>query len=222
MKKKVLIIDDEFRMLQLLKLYLEPHGFECFTFTTGNEGVDYLENNKVDIVLLDIMMPEMDGWEAASLIRDFSDVPIIMLTARDQSTDMIKGLKIGADDYITKPFEEEVLLARMEALLRRTMPSKKIEVNGLVWDPENHELSYHGKTILLTPKEFEMIGLLMKNKKTVFSREKLIENIWGFDSDTEGRTVDSHVRNIRDKCKKAGFPIKDHLITVWGIGYKWE
>lgn len=220
--KRLLLVDDEVRMLQLVKLYLEPHGFECITKTNGHEAINYLADHEVDLVLLDIMMPEINGWTTAKLIRGFSNVPIIMLTARDQSTDMVKGLGIGADDYITKPFEEEVLLARIQALLRRVSAPSKIEENGLIWDKGNHELTFHDEEINLTPKEFEMIGLLLQNKKTVFSREKLIESVWGYDSDTEGRTVDSHIRNIRDKCRKAGFPIEDHLKTVWGLGYKWE
>lgn len=220
--KKILLVDDEVRMLQLLKLYLEPHGYECIMKTSGREAINYLENHEVDLVLLDIMMPEINGWETAKLIRSFSRVPIIMLTAMGQPTDVVKGLGIGADDYISKPFDEDVLFARIKALLRRVSPPNKIEENGLVWDEGNHELTFNGAVINLTPKEFEMMGLLLQNKKSVFSRDKLIESVWGFDSNTEGRTVDSHVRNIRDKCRKAGFPIDVHLKTVWGIGYKWE
>ena len=220
--KRILLVDDEERMLKLLKLYLEPHGYVCVTKTNGHEAINFLEENEVDLVLLDIMMPILDGWATVKLIRSFSSVPIIMLTARDQTSDMIKGLGIGADDYITKPFEEEVLLARIHALLRRVSPTNKIEENGLVWDEENHELSFNNEIINLTPKEFEMIGFLLQNKKSVFSREKLIETVWGNSSSTEGRTIDSHIRNIRDKCRKAGFPIEDHLKTVWGLGYKWE
>ncbi|MDQ0162369.1 response regulator transcription factor [Aeribacillus alveayuensis] len=219
---KILIVDDETRMQQLLKLYLEPKGFNCKTVSTGKGAIQLLEREKFDLVLLDIMMPEMDGWETARKIREFSEVPIMMLTARDHSTDMIKGLKLGADDYITKPFDEEVLLARIEAVLRRTHHANKVEFNGLIWDEQNHKLQYKGKEIKLTPTEFDMLGLFLKHPKMVFSREKLIETIWGFDSNTEGRTIDSHVRNIRDKCRKAGFPIDDHLKTVWGVGYKWE
>jgi len=220
--KKLLLVDDEIRMVQLLKLYLEPNGYECITKTNGYEAINYLENHEVDLVLLDIMMPGIDGWETAKLIRGFSNVPIIMLTAMDQTTDVVKGLGIGADDYIAKPFEEEVLLARIKALLRRMGSPSKIEEDGLIWDEGNHELTFEDEVINLTPKEFEMLGLLLHNKKAVFSREKLIERIWGLEANTEGRTVDSHIRNIRDKCRKAGFPIDDHLLTVWGLGYKWE
>lgn len=220
--KKLLLVDDEVRMLQLLKLYIEPHGFECITKTNGNEAIDYMVDHDVDLVILDIMMPEMDGWATAKSMRSFSNVPIIMLTARDQSSDILKGLGIGADNYITKPFDEKILLAHINALLRRVSPPSKLEEDGLIWDEGSHELTYKDEAIILTPKEFEMIGLLIQNKKTVFSREKLIESLWGLESNTEGRTVDSHIRNIRDKCRKAGFPIEDHLKTVWGLGYKWE
>ncbi|NDI35251.1 response regulator [Chengkuizengella sediminis] len=219
---KVLIVDDEIRMQQLLKLYLVPNGFQCLAVSNGKDAIHLLEGESFDLVLLDIMMPELDGWETAETIREFSDVPIIMLTARDQSSDMVKGLKIGADDYITKPFDEAVLLARIEAVLRRTHHIQQIEFKGLKWDEEKHELDYKDKVITLTPKEFEMIGLFLKHQQSVFSREKLIETIWGFDSDIEGRTVDSHLRNIREKCRNVSFPIDDHLKTVWGIGYKWE
>jgi DNA-binding response OmpR family regulator len=219
---RLLLIDDEIRMLQLLTLYLENHGFKCTSVSSGEKGINYLEDHKVDLVLLDVMMPSMDGWETASEIRKFSDVPIIMLTARDTNTDMVRGLQIGADDYITKPFDEDVLVARIQAVLRRTKQPTKIEINGLIWDKENHTIHFNNQSILLTPKEFEMLGLLMKNKNMVFSREKLLEAVWGFDADIEDRTVDSHIRNIRDKLRKVEFPIENHLKTVWGLGYKWE
>lgn len=219
---KILLIDDELRMLQLLTLYIEHHGFNCISAGSGEEGIKYLENNHADLILLDIMMPTLNGWETATEIRKFSDVPIIMLTARDTNTDMVRGLKIGADDYITKPFDEEVLIARIQAVLRRTKQSPKIEMYGLVWDESNHAMYFKEESIILTPKEFEMVGLLMKNKNIVFSREKLLEHVWEYDTNIEDRTVDSHVRNIREKLRKAGFPIETHLKTVWGIGYKWE
>ncbi|NBI31150.1 response regulator transcription factor [Chengkuizengella marina] len=219
---KVLIVDDELRMRQLLMLYLQPNGFQCETVDNGKEAIHLLEEGSYDLVLLDIMMPELNGFETAKMIREFSNVPIIMLTARDQNDDMVKGLKVGADDYITKPFDEAVLMARIEAVLRRSHQMNKVEFNGLVWDEEKHELKYKEQVITLTRKEFEMIGFFLKNQKVVFSREKFIEVIWGFDSNVEGRTVDSHLRNIREKCRKVHFPIDEHLKTVWGIGYKWE
>ena len=219
--QKVLLVDDEKRMLDLLELYLKPHGYRCKKAVGANEALAFLEMEAFDIVLLDIMMPEMDGWELCREIRNFSDVPIIMLTAREQQGDIIKGLNLGADDYITKPFNEEELLARMAALLRRRTPKNIIEVDGLLWEEERFELTYQKHTIKLTPKEFLMVGHMMKHPNKVFTREQLIQLIWGFDSETEGRTIDSHVRNVREKIRQSGFPIDDYFITVWGIGYKW-
>ncbi|WP_156288451.1 response regulator transcription factor [Oceanobacillus salinisoli] len=219
--KKVLLIDDEKRMLDLLALYLRPHQYICKKAMGAKEALEYFKKETFNIVLLDIMMPEINGWELCKEIRSFSDVPIIMVTAREQKDDIVKGLKLGADDYITKPFDEEELLARMEALLRRTNPTDNIEINGLLWDEKRYELSYHKKLIKLTPKEFAMIGYLIKNPNQVFTREQLIDLIWGYHSKTEGRTVDSHVRNMREKIRQEGFPIDEHFITVWGVGYKW-
>ncbi|WP_236610176.1 response regulator transcription factor [Planococcus halocryophilus] len=218
---KVLLVDDEKRMLDLVALYLRPHNYVCTKADNGKQALELLKKESFDLVLLDIMMPDMDGWEVCRDIRKFSSVPIIMLTAREQQEDVVKGLRLGADDYMTKPFGEEELLARMEALLRRSAPAKRLEFKGLVWDEESFELNYEQKSIRLTPKEFSMLGLLMKNPNKVFERDRLLELVWGYDSETEGRTVDSHVRNIREKVRQAGFPVDDHFLTVWGIGYKW-
>src|SRR5699024_7770452 len=186
----VLLVDDEKRMLDLLALYLKPHHYMCQKAQSGYEALAYFETNVFDIVLLDIMMADMDGWELCQKIRQFSDVPIIMVTAREQNKDVVKGLKLGADDYITKPFDEAVLLARIEALLRRQTPADHVKQNGLLWDESRYVLSYQNKPIKLTPKEFMMIGYFMKHPNQVFSREKLIDLVWGFDSNTTGRTVD--------------------------------
>ncbi|CEI82996.1 DNA-binding response regulator [Oceanobacillus oncorhynchi subsp. incaldanensis] len=218
---KVLIVDDEKRMLDLIALYLQPHKYVCKEALGATEALSYINQETFDIVLLDIMMPEMDGWELCQEIRGISDVPIIMLTARDQHEDIVKGLRLGADDYITKPFNEEELLARMSAILRRREPKSYIEVNGLIWNRDQFELSYKTNPIKVTPKEFIMIGHFMKNPNQVFAREHLIDLIWGFDSETGGRTVDSHVRNMREKIRQTGFPIDDYFKTVWGVGYKW-
>ncbi|WP_281862866.1 response regulator transcription factor [Planomicrobium okeanokoites] len=219
--QKVLLVDDEKRMLDLVSLYLQPHRYLCKKALGAHEALAYLEKEVFDIILLDIMMPDMDGWELCREIRKFSDVPIIMLTAREQQEDIVKGLNIGADDYITKPFNEDELLARMGALLRRRTPKNIIEVDGLVWYEDRFELTYGKHIIKLTPKEFLMVGHLMKNADKVFTREQLIQLIWGFDSETEGRTIDSHVRNVREKIRQSGFPVDEHFLTVWGIGYKW-
>ncbi|WP_217587672.1 response regulator transcription factor [Lentibacillus saliphilus] len=218
---KVLLIDDEPRMLDLLELYLAPHGYTCKKMSNSLEALDHLESYVYDLVLLDVMMPEMDGWTLGKKIRTISDVPIIMITALDQHEDIVKGLKLGADDYITKPLNEQELLARIEAVLRRSGSKTKVELNGLVWNETTFTLSFKNEPIKLTPKEFSMVGYLMKNPEQVFSREKLIELIWGLDSYTGGRTIDSHVRNVREKIRVAGFPVDDHFKTVWGVGYKW-
>ncbi len=220
--KKVLLIDDEERMLELLELYLKPYSYICRKALGANEGLEYIKEEKFDIILLDVMMPEMNGWEVCKKIREYSEIPIIMVTAREQKEDIVKGLKLGADDYITKPFDEEELVARIDALLRRTKPVNQIELDGLLWDEDQFELSYRHQYVKLTPKEFSIIGLLMKNPGRVFSREHLIEMVWGFHSETEGRTVDSHVRNVREKIRELGFPIDEYFHTVWGVGYKWN
>ncbi|WP_283154190.1 response regulator transcription factor [Guptibacillus hwajinpoensis] len=222
--KYVLTVDDEERMVELISLYLEPHGYRIYKANTGFDALTKLNENHVDMVLLDIMMPDMDGWKTCEEIRKQSDVPIIMLTAREQSEDIVKGLKLGADDYITKPFDERVLLARMEAVARRL---KQVDLNqlvfkGLTWDADKHLVSYNDSLIPVTPIEFKLLGLFLKNPEKVFSRDHLIQMIWGFESSTEGRTIDSHIRNLRDKCRSVNFQIDEYLVTIWGVGYKWK
>ena len=219
--KKVLIVEDEKRMADLIGLYLRPHNYRSTKAYHADEALAYLNQESFDIVLLDIMMPDVSGWEVCEQIRAISDIPIIMVTARDQQEDIVKGLKLGADDYLVKPFDELELLARMEAILRRQAPKTTISVAGLVWDKNQFELTYHDELIHLTPKEFLMLGHFIKHPNQVFTRDQLIELLWGFDSNTEGRTIDSHIRNMRDKIRKAGFPINDYFQTVWGVGYKW-
>ncbi|EIT84307.1 winged helix family two component transcriptional regulator [Fictibacillus macauensis ZFHKF-1] len=229
--KNILIVDDEHRMVELLSLYLAPHPYTVFKAYNGMEAKAVLQQEAIDLVLLDVMMPEQDGFITCQQIREKSDVPIIMLTARSQKQDIVHGLHMGADDYITKPIDEEEMLARMEAVLRRSpVVSRKEDaktdhhtgIEGLILVQEHHEITYFDAPIVLTPKEFEMMQLLIKSPKRVFDREYLIQTIWGLDSETEGRTIDSHIRNIRDKFRKADFPIDDYLKTVWGVGYKWE
>lgn len=219
----ILLVDDEKRMLDLLDLYLSPKGYHCVKCESGLSAIQYLENNKADLVLLDIMMPEVDGWETCKCIREFSNVPIIMVTARDQTLDIVKGLNMGADDYITKPFDESELLARIEAVLRRSAGKQpKIEFQGLVWDEAQHKVQYNKHDLFLTPKEFAILGFFLKNPGRVFSREQIILSLWGYNANTEERTIDSHVKNIREKLRQAGFPIDRFLQTVWGVGYKWK
>lgn len=222
--KTALLVDDEQRMLDLLSLYISPHNYHCIKCTSGMEAIEYLKKESADVVILDVMMPEMDGWETCEKIREFSNVPIIMLTARNDKNDIVKGLRIGADDYVTKPFNEEELLARIEAVMRRyeNQNQDKVTFKGLIWDHESFELKYDGNPITVTPKEFALIGLFLRNPNKVFTREHLLSSVWGQLAETEDRTIDSHIRNIREKLRKAGFPIDDHLLTVWGVGYKWR
>jgi DNA-binding response OmpR family regulator len=218
----ILLVDDETRMLDLLALYLTPAGYKCVKRTSGNEAISFLEDNHADLVLLDVMMPEMDGWETCSEIRRHWDIPVIMLTARSEKPDVVRGLKIGADDYITKPFDEGELIARIEAVLRRqSVKSPLLNFNGLKLNTDSYDVQYNGILIPLTPKEFALLSLFLQNINKVFTREHLISTIWGYGVDTEDRTIDSHVRNLRDKLRKSGFAVDDYLSTVWGVGYKW-
>lgn len=220
--KTILLVDDEPLMLDLLSLYLSPLGYHCIKKESALDAIAYLETNSADLILLDIMMPDMDGFDACQEIRKEWDIPIIMLTAMSEKTDIVKGLKSGADDYISKPFDEEELTARIEAVLRRNnKQSDVLFYHGLELNQESFQLYFNDKEIPLTPKEFALMSLFLTNQNKVFSREHLITSIWGYDVATEDRTIDSHVRNLRDKLRKAGFSADEHLLTVWGVGYKW-
>ncbi|HDR3499381.1 response regulator transcription factor [Bacillus toyonensis] len=219
---KILLVDDEERMLRLLDLFLSPRGYFCMKAKSGLEALELIEQKKFDIILLDVMMPNMDGWDTCYQIRQISNVPIIMLTARNQNYDMVKGLTMGADDYITKPFDEHVLVARIEAILRRTKKDGFVSFNGIEWDKMKHTVTVYEEKISLTPIEFSLLGLFLQNTNRAYSRDDLIEKIWGYETDIEYRTIDSHIRNIRDKLRKKGFPVEDYLETVYKVGYKWK
>lgn len=220
--QKILLVDDEPRMLDLLSLYLSPKGYQCIKFTSAARVLHYLNTGKADLILLDVMMPEVDGFTACSEIRKYWDTPIIMVTARGDKVDIVKGLKLGADDYISKPFDEAELTARIEAILRRNQGKhKSIVFKGLLLKEDSFELLYNEKPVSLTPKEFSLLGLFLKHPNKVFTREHLLTSIWGYSAATEDRTVDSHLRNVREKLRNSGFPIDDYLTTVWGLGYKW-
>lgn len=217
----ILLVDDEPRMLDLLSLYLVPLNFHCTKAYSGEEAITKISENHFDLILLDVMMPNMDGWETCKRIREFSDVPVIMVTARDQKSDIVKGLKYGSDDYITKPFHEEELVERIKAILRRTLPMERISFKGIIWDQQKHLVTFEDMPITLTPIEFSLLGLFLCNINQVFSRDHLIQKVWGFQTITDGRTVDSHIRNLRDKIRKTGFPVDEYLKSVYGVGYKW-
>lgn len=190
---------------------------------SGLDALAYLETNHADLILLDVMMPEMDGWETCREIKSFCDIPIIMLTAKSDKPDIVKGLKIGADDYILKPFDEDELIARIQAVLRRGKSfDTELSFQGLTLKKDSFELLYNQELIPTTPKEFSMMELFLTYPNKVFSREHLIASVWGYGVSIEDRTIDSHVRNLREKLRQAGFPADSYLLTVWGIGYKWK
>lgn len=224
--RTILLVDDEKRMLDLIELFLIPHGFRCIKETSGQTAIETLKQEKINLVLLDIMMPEIDGWEVCRKIREFSDVAVIMLTARSDKVDLVKGLDTGADDYITKPFDEGELVARVKALLRR-LPTddsdgEKIIYGDIKLDKETYSLQFNHLKVQLTLKEFYIVEALISRPKKTFTREQLLFSAWESNVYTDIRTVDSHIRNIREKLKTAGFPSDEFLKTAWGIGYKWN
>lgn len=220
---RILVTDDEEQMRDLLVSNLEKEGYETVTATNGLEAIDLLKEQSFHLVLLDVMMPELDGLTACMRIREFSNVPIIMLTARSEELDRIHGLKIGADDYITKPFSPRELLARIEATLRRTHNFSKeqeatFDTGVLSIDIDGRAVSVKGKTVNLTRKEFDLLYLFITNEEKVFSREQLLDQIWGTEYHGNLRTVDTHIKTLRLKLGEAG----GYIQTVWGIGYKFE
>ncbi|ATP41633.1 DNA-binding response regulator [Solibacillus sp. R5-41] len=222
----ILLVDDEQRMLDLVALFLQPLGYKCIKVTRGKKALETLQKTKIDLVLLDVMMPEMNGWEVCKAIREFSNVPIILLTARSDKFELVKGLNTGADDYVTKPFDEGELVARVNALLRRVtqVASAKEQIldHDFSLDTDAYALNYKGLVVQLTLKEFLIIKALISRPAKTFTREELMESGWAFDTYTDVRTVDSHIRNLREKLRNARFPIDEFLKTVWGIGYKWR
>ncbi|PYF02639.1 response regulator transcription factor [Ureibacillus chungkukjangi] len=220
-----LLVDDEQRMLDLVELFLNPQGIKCIKETNGKNAIEILKKEKIHFVLLDVMMPGMDGWEVCNAIREFSNVPVIMLTARTDKTELVKGLNSGADDYITKPFDERELVARVNAVLRRSPDEEResnIHYNDFTLDIERYSLQYLDLKVQLTLKEFFILKALLSRPNKTYTREELLNLAWEYESETDIRTVDSHIRNLRDKLKKAGFPTGNFLKTAWGIGYKWS
>ncbi|MBI2756378.1 MAG: response regulator transcription factor [Chloroflexi bacterium] len=216
----ILVADDERNIVQLCRMYLTNEGFTVETATNGREALDRVHQTKPALVILDLMMPEMDGWEVCRRIRKESDVPIIMLTARGDDVDKIVGLELGADDYVTKPFNPRELVARVKAVLRRyqasTTPARILHVGNLTIDAERREVTVGGRVVELRPKEFDLLSTLAKNPGVVFDREKLLKLAWGYEYFGDSRTVDVHVTWLRDKLRASTARIQ----TVWGVGYK--
>ncbi|WLR42735.1 response regulator transcription factor [Bacillus carboniphilus] len=216
----ILIVDDEPEMRELIELNLLKEGYNCITAANGKEALKIVTSIKPNLILLDVMMPEMDGFTVAEKILENEKTPIIFLTARGDEWDRIYGLKLGAEDYIVKPFSPGELVARVEVVLRRfhvmKHPSEGLTIGGLEFDLEGRTVKLNSEPISLTLKEFELLHFLAKNKGRVFDREQLLEKIWGYDYSGSARTVDTHIKTLRLKMKDNGNIIK----TVWGIGYK--
>lgn len=225
MEEKILIVDDDQNICELLRLYLEKEGYKTIVAFDGQQAIDYAKNCEPDLILLDIMLPKFDGWQVCREVRKWSQIPIIMLTAKGETFDKILGLELGADDYITKPFDTKEVIARIKAVLRRAVGSGKPEINEVKYDKlkinlTNYELVVDGKLIDTPPKELELIYHLASNPNRVYTRDQLLDEVWGFDYYGDSRTVDVHVKRIREKLEN----ISDEwsLKTVWGVGYKFE
>ncbi|WP_227935946.1 response regulator transcription factor [Alkalihalobacillus deserti] len=227
-KFKVLVVDDEWNMRNLLRVYLTKDGFEVSEAKDGLEALSKIEHNSYDLIILDVMMPGMDGWEVCKKIRLNQNILILMLTARTEIKDKVHGLNIGADDYLVKPFASEELVARVQALLRRTETTKlneqqstSIVKQGIKVDLEKREILIMDEFIELTPKEFDLFFTLIDHPGRVYSRERLLEQVWDVDYFGDFRTVDTHVKNVREKVRKAGLTYNP-IQTVWGVGYKFK
>lgn len=218
--KKILVADDEERIVNLIKDFLSAASFSVLTAFDGEKALDIVKNEKVDLAILDIMMPELNGWEVSREIRKFSDIPIIILSARSEEFDMLEGFGNGADEYVTKPFSPAVLVKRVEALLKRSEKlEKKVSEGGLEIDEDSFVAFLDGAPLELTLKEFKLLCTLYNNKGLVLSREQLIDAVWSFDFDGDNRTVDSHIARLRTKLGAFG---SAHLKTIYGMGYKLE
>ena len=226
MATTVLVVEDDRNIAELLQLYLEKEGYAVTIAGDGGQGLEKFRTIKPDLVLLDVMMPVMDGWAVCNAIRAESQTPIIMLTAKSETSDKVQGLKAGADDYITKPFEMREVLARVEAVLRRTAgtvaetKSRRLVFDKLVIDMDAFELTVDGKKVDTPPKEMELLYYLASSPNRVYTRNQLLDEVWGFDYFGDSRTVDVHVKRLREKLE--GISEQWCLKTVWGVGYKFE
>lgn len=219
---KVLVVDDESRMRKLVKDFLTRRGFAVLEAGDGAEALDvFFEQKDVNLVILDVMMPKLDGWQVCREIREYSKVPIIMLTAKSDEKDELLGFELGVDEYISKPFSPKILVARVEAILRRSnvmTEEDKIEAGGIEIDKAAHQVTVNGQPVDLSFKEFELLTYFLENEGIALSREKILNNVWNYDYFGDARTIDTHVKKLRSKIGECGDCIK----TVWGIGYKFE
>ena len=222
-KGKILVVDDEGRMRKLVKDFLQREGFEVREAADGSEALDIFFSDKdIALIILDVMMPKMDGWQVCREIRSYSKVPIIMLTARADEKDELQGFDLGVDEYISKPFSPKILVARVEAVLRRSGKGgdggEVLDVGGIHLDKAAHLVEIDGRTVDLSYKEFELLAYFMENRGIALSREKILNNVWNYDYFGDARTIDTHVKKLRSKLGDKGDLIK----TIWGMGYKLE
>lgn len=226
MAKKALIIEDDGNIAELLRLYLEKDGFEVSRAADGGQGVELARAGAPDVILLDIMLPVKNGWQVCREVRSFSRVPILMLTAKGETVDKVTGLEMGADDYITKPFEVKELIARIHAVMRRSgedgeaSSEKRLEFDRLVINLDSYELVVDGTKVDTPPKEMELLYHLASSPNRVYTRNQLLDEVWGFDYFGDSRTVDVHIKRLREKLE--GVSDQWRLKTVWGVGYKFE
>lgn len=221
-KVKILVVDDESRMRKLVRDFLEREGFVVLEAEDGMQAMEiFYEDKDIALIILDVMMPKMDGWQVCREVRQFSKVPIIMLTARSEERDELQGFELGVDEYISKPFSPKILVARAEAVLRRSNVLNTDEVSdvgGIVIDKAAHQVTIDGKGIELSFKEFELLSYFVENQGIALSREKILNNVWNYDYFGDARTIDTHVKKLRSKMGEKGSYIK----TIWGMGYKFE
>lgn len=220
---KILVVDDESRMRKLIRDFLVRNGYEVLEAENGEQAVDiFMEVKDISLLILDVMMPKMDGWEVCREIRKNSKVPIIMLTAKSNESDELKGFELGVDEYISKPFSPKILVARVEAVLRRsnvTVMEELIHAGDIVIDKSAHEVRIDGKNIELSYKEFELLTYFAENQGIALSREKILNNVWNYDYFGDARTIDTHVKKLRSKLGEKG---GEYIKTIWGMGYKFE
>jgi len=222
---RILVVDDEKRIVDLVRLYLEREGFIVDEAFEGQQALDMISNVSYDLIILDLMLPVIDGWTVCKKIREKYDTPVIMLTARGEEFDKVLGFELGADDYVVKPFSPRELTARVKALLRRMASKEDDEAEALNFpelliDPAARVVKVDGKEVALTPKEFDLLYFLAKNKGRAFNREKLLKEVWGYDFYGSLRTVDTHIKQLREKLGRSR--AASYINTVWGIGYKFE
>lgn len=218
---KIMVVDDESRMRKLVKDFLGKRGYEVVEAENGEVAVDtFFEQNDISLIILDVMMPKMDGWQVCREIRQYSKVPIIMLTAKSDEKDELLGFELGIDEYISKPFSPKILVARVEAILRRTNNGgeENIEIAGISINKTAHEVTVDGQPIELSYKEFELLTYFVTNEGVALSRERILNNVWNYDYFGDARTIDTHVKKLRSKLGAKGNCIK----TIWGMGYKFE